>query len=118
MFRTKCAGAGSVTSRGWFVCSATRSQRTRRVVYDRPMPSTESRYIPVVNILAGSVAGVFLTKLVTTNLGGWSYFVFTLATLGTFSLVRDGWSASNGGAYIDTARWRTRKLLSSSSPRS
>ena len=93
MFRTKCAGAGSVTSRGWFVCSATRSQRTRRVVYDRPMPSTESRYIPVVNILAGSVAGVFLTKLVTTNLGGWSYFVFTLATLGTFSLVRDGWSA-------------------------
>ena len=61
--------------------------------YDRPMPSTESRYIPVVNILAGTVAGMFLTKLVTTNLGGWSYLVFTLATLGMFSLVRDGWSA-------------------------
>ena len=61
--------------------------------YDRPMPSTESRYIPVVNLLAGTVAGVLLAKLVTTNLGGWSYLVFTLATLGTFSLVRDGWSA-------------------------
>ena len=57
------------------------------------MPSTESRYIPVVNIIAGTAAGVFLTELVTTNLGGWSYLVFTLATLGTFSLVRDGWSA-------------------------
>ena len=57
------------------------------------MPSTESRYIPVVHIIAGTVAGVFLSKLVTTNLGWWSYLVFTLATLGTFSLVRDGWSA-------------------------
>ena len=57
------------------------------------MPSTESRYIPVANIIAGTVAGVFLSELVTTNLGGWSYLVFTLATLGTFSLVRDGWSA-------------------------
>ena len=56
------------------------------------MPTTESRYIPVVNIIVGTVAGVFLTKLVTTNLGGWSYVVFTLATLGTFSLARDGWS--------------------------
>ena len=35
------------------------------------MPTTESRYIPVVNIIAGTVAGVFLTKLVTTNLGRW-----------------------------------------------
>ncbi len=58
------------------------------------MPSTESRYIAVVNIIVGTVAGVFLSKLVTTKLEGcWSYLVFTLATVGAFPLVRDGWSA-------------------------
>ena len=67
------------------------------------MQSTESRYVPVVNIIAGTVAGVFLSKLVTTNLGSWSYLVFTLATLGTFSLVRDGWSTFQ--------RWRVQRGL-------
>ena len=57
------------------------------------MASTESRYIPVVSIIASTGAGVFLSKLVTSNLGNWSYLVFTLTMLGTFSLVRDGWSA-------------------------
>ena len=57
------------------------------------MPSTESRYIPVIQIVAGTVAGVFLSKLITTTLGGWSYLVFTLAIVGTLSLARDGWSA-------------------------
>ena len=52
----------------------------------------QDTYFQINNILAGTVAGLFLTKLVTTNLGGWSYLVFTLATLGMFSLVRDGWS--------------------------
>ena len=65
------------------------------------MQSTESRYVPVVNIIAGTVAGVFLSKLVTTNFGSWSYLVFTLATLGTFSLVRDGWSTFQ--------RWRVQR---------
>ena len=31
------------------------------------MPTTESRYIPVVNIIAGTVAGVFLTKLLVAT---------------------------------------------------
>ena len=57
------------------------------------MQSTESLYIPVVHIIAGTVAGVLFARLVTTNLGGWSYLVFILATLGAFSLLRDGWSA-------------------------
>ena len=57
------------------------------------MPSTESRYVPVVHIIAGTVAGVLFARLVTTNLGGWSYLVFILATLGASSLLRDGWSA-------------------------
>ena len=56
------------------------------------MSNTESRYAPVVNIIVGVVAGVFLTKLILTNLGNWSYVVFTLATLGLTSLARDGWS--------------------------
>ena len=56
------------------------------------MPSTESRYVPVVHIIAGTVAGVLFARLVTTSLGGWSYLVFILATLGASSLLRDGWS--------------------------
>ena len=57
------------------------------------MPSTESRYVPVVHIIAGTVAGVLFANLVTTSLGGWSYLVFILATLGASSLLRDAWSA-------------------------
>ena len=57
------------------------------------MSSTESRYALVVSIIISTVAGVSLTILVTTDLGNWSYVVFTLAVLGLSSLWRDGWSA-------------------------
>ena len=58
------------------------------------MPSAESHYLPVVNILAGTVAGARLAVLFTTNLGyWWSYLVFALAALGASSLLRDGLSA-------------------------
>ena len=56
------------------------------------MLNTESRYAPVVSIVISTVAGVFLTSLVTTDLGNWSYVVFALAVMGLSSLWRDGWS--------------------------
>ena len=67
----------------------------RPACYDRPMPSTESSYFLVINIVVGTMAGVFLAKLVTTNLRGWSYLVFIFATLGALSLCRDAWNAFN-----------------------
>ena len=59
------------------------------------MQNQESQYVPVVQVVVGVVGGVLFSRLVMTDLGAWSYLVFTFATLGAFSVFRDGWSTFN-----------------------
>lgn len=81
------------------------------------MSGTESRYLPVVHIILGTTSGVVLTELVNTDLGRWSYLVFTLATLGAFSLGRDVWNFVQRRRLIIRCRTAYEKVARVHKPR-